>query len=101
MDRVRNAYARSAKRFSDIDEPKRYKWHGYSKSECAAIWEAVAALVPAGARVLELGCGGGHLAEALLRRSGEIALSGYIGIDILSESVVVARQRVPSVLLLR
>ena len=45
MDRVANAYSRSALRFSDVNDPKRYKWHGYEKSECDAMWAAIAGCV--------------------------------------------------------
>ena len=55
-----------------------------------AMMARLIAELPEGAKVLEVGCGGGHLAVELLERRGDLR---YVGLDLSAEQVGRARRR--------
>jgi len=56
------------------------------------LYKAAAALVPRGARVVELGCGTGEFAAYVMGR-----VSSYLGLDFSSQAIEGARKRLPGI----
>jgi glycosyltransferase involved in cell wall biosynthesis/ubiquinone/menaquinone biosynthesis C-methylase UbiE len=79
-DRVRAHYDQLA--------PQRDRWYGRNSYYHSEVERRLAALIPAGSSVLELGCGTGNLLQALKPGRG-------LGIDISSGMVEIARTNHP------
>src|SRR5262245_59483416 len=68
--------------------PERRKWVGKNYYFHAADHDYMRFLIPAGARVLEIGCGDGHLLAALNTARG-------VGLDFSPEMIRIARAQYP------
>lgn len=64
----------------------------YSKSPYLTVWDTLARRISSPARVLEVGCGSGQLAQMLDERR---LLAGYVGFDISQVAVDAAQRRCP------
>ena len=85
-------YTRSAIKYAH-DDPARYKWCRYSTDDFLAQTEGLSRLIPPSAKsVLEVGCGGGFLGDAIVRNNPHVT---YAGFDIVSENVKDAQQSFP------
>lgn len=69
-------------------EPDEYVNH-YSESRYLPVWEAICERVPAGAGVLEAGCGPAQLAEMMIDRG---VIRNYIGFDFSPAAIVLAKK---------
>lgn len=74
-----------------IRTTKRHK-KNWDELPCADLIEEVARLVPADARVVDVGCGCGHMA-AILKERG--VTTDYLGFDFASVAIDAAQKRAP------
>lgn len=74
----------------EIRRTQRYN-KAWNELPCADLWEEVAGLVPAGSRVVDVGCGCGHLAEVL----HDHGVTDYLGFDFSPTAIEFAQARAP------
>jgi trans-aconitate methyltransferase len=79
--------------FYDAAFSKKAKYHvAPERSPYVTLWQQISKLLPAGASVLDVGCGTGQLARFLLDR---VAISSYRGIDFSPVAVSMASALCP------
>lgn len=74
-----------------LDDRQNAQWQGIGGNPYAPLWLAAARLVPAGLRVVELGCGTGRLGSLLAPRA-----ASYVGLDFAPRLVEEARRFAPA-----
>ncbi len=84
LDAVHQAYVKEASK-RDLDDVRRYKWYGSEWEDMVAIWRVFLKTIPQGASVLEVGCGGGHLAKMIAEERPDVKYSGF---DIVGDNIV-------------
>ena len=82
--KVQKSYARGATKYH-ADDPKRFQWYSYSHEQMKSMWSGVVDLIPDDVtKVLEVGCGCGHLATILKEKRPDVA---YTGFDIVHQNI--------------
>jgi len=87
------SYSRGAEKYNE-KSPARFKWYGYTEDEMFQHYWALSDLIPPNAKsILEIGCGGGALAEIILQKRPDIK---YRGFDIVQKNIDDAKLQCPS-----